>query len=472
MSRSRNQVSVTLTGRDQLTKVVQNANKSLNTLNKTGRLLAGVGLAKIFMSASSAAKSLARDLGGDLQKEVRRTENLMNATVQTMIESVIGTDGMSKANDFLANQVLPRVITAFEMTIDVMKTVISWIGSVIRRILSFAKAVARALGPLIDRVFPGFSDRLKENVAAFVEWGEAQVDVRRETLATNYAIIAQGNEMRKTTATFSQKVRWMRTLMEAGHGTTAMYRELADSIRRHREIAIDPTRSLQERADAITAQGEEVETMIAGITQGIQIQAPRIAQAFQGGLMTAVAMVPTAPIAQAFGEKVDRIVLDVEHIIESATRTIGDALFDGFASAFSGEGVSGLLRNFGATMLDGLGQIFSDTGRQLIGFGQIMQRLQAWLVNPLTAGPAAIAAGAALIALGGTLSGIAQRTGSRGQGRPLQTMQASGVGIQDEGQATLVIHGGLLDMSDPRQKNALARALGQLSGRRVQVQSA
>ena len=37
------------------------------------------------------------------------------------------------------------------------------------------------------------------------------------------------------------------------------------------------------------------------------------------------------------------------------------------------------------------------------------------------------------------------------------------------GEATLIIEGGLLDMSDPRQSDALARALESLSGRRVTI---
>lgn len=471
MSR-RNQVSVTLSGRDQLTKVVQNANKSLGTLNKTGRLLAGIGLAKMFLSASSAAKSLARDMGGDLQRELRRTENLMNATVQTMVESVIGTDGMSKANDFLAEQVLPRVITAFEMTIDVMRSVVSWIRSVIQRIVDFGRAVGRVLGPLIDRAFPGLSDRLKEGAAGFVEWGEAQVDARREALALTYAVMTQNDAMQKSQATISQTVGWMRTLMQAGYGTTQMYRDLADAIRNNRRTAADASLDLETRARAQVDMSASVEALAEDINRTIRIQEPSIAAAFQGGIQSAVSAIPVAPIAQNFGERIERIVIDSQEIIESAGRTIGDALFDSFASAFSGEGISGLIRNFGATMLEGLGSIFSDTGKQLIGFGQIMQRLQVWLSNPLTAGPAAVAAGVALVALGGALSGIAQRVGTRGQGQPLATMQPANLGVDEGGSATLIIQGGLLDMSDPRQKTALARALGQMSGRRVQIQSA
>jgi hypothetical protein len=111
-------------------------------------------------------------------------------------------------------------------------------------------------------------------------------------------------------------------------------------------------------------------------------------------------------------------------------------------------------------------------GKQLIGFGKIMEALRPALLNVFTAGPAAIAAGAALVALGGTLSGIAMR--SRGTATPSASqLPSSRFQFRElEGEGKIVIQGGILDMSDPRQASALGRAIGELSGRRVILQGA
>jgi len=100
--------------------------------------------------------------------------------------------------------------------------------------------------------------------------------------------------------------------------------------------------------------------------------------------------------------------------IQSAVQqTFGSAIEDGFMAAFSGKNP---LKAFGKTILAGLGKIFMDMGVQLIGFGKIMTALQKFLLNPLTAGPAAVAAGIALLALGAALASIAGGGGGGGGG--------------------------------------------------------
>lgn len=95
----------------------------------------------------------------------------------------------------------------------------------------------------------------------------------------------------------------------------------------------------------------------------------------------------------------------------SIEETIGDAIFNGFQGAFSGKGLGEIFAGLGRTVLAGLGAMFVDIGRALISYGIVMTGLRVALLNIFTSGPAAIAAGAALIALGSTFTAIASGAG-------------------------------------------------------------
>ena len=103
-------------------------------------------------------------------------------------------------------------------------------------------------------------------------------------------------------------------------------------------------------------------------------------------------------------------------MLHSAGNDMGMALAEGFQAAFAGGGLTGGLSAFGNKILSVMGNLFIQMGLALIDFGAIMAKLQAFLMNIFTAGPAAIAAGVALIALGGTLTGIAMGHGGGGGG--------------------------------------------------------
>lgn len=81
--------------------------------------------------------------------------------------------------------------------------------------------------------------------------------------------------------------------------------------------------------------------------------------------------------------------------------------FEGVFAALGKAIAGGGLRDLGRAILGGLGAILVEMGKTLIGFGALMKALAAKLANPITAGPAAIAIGAALILLGSTLGAIA-----------------------------------------------------------------
>ena len=95
-------------------------------------------------------------------------------------------------------------------------------------------------------------------------------------------------------------------------------------------------------------------------------------------------------------------------VVGNIGSTIGQSLTAGISEALKGGGVSGALGAFGEVILGALGGFFTRWGEALIGFGAIMEKLATWMAaHPIFSGPAAIAAGIAMIALGSTLSGIA-----------------------------------------------------------------
>jgi hypothetical protein len=90
--------------------------------------------------------------------------------------------------------------------------------------------------------------------------------------------------------------------------------------------------------------------------------------------------------------------------VDMVSASIGEGLHRGFAMAFSGEGIAGLFKGFGATVISALGSMMVELGKHLVVFGSIMTDLRAKLTNFFTSGPAALAAGVALIALGSIMT--------------------------------------------------------------------
>jgi hypothetical protein len=126
-----------------------------------------------------------------------------------------------------------------------------------------------------------------------------------------------------------------------------------------------------------------------------------------------LAEIGNAGLFDPFLKLMDDLAAALEAHIE---QTIGDAVFNGFAAAFSGEGFTGALEAFGKTILAGLGALFVELGQQLIAYGIVMSKLMPFLLNIFTSGPAAIAAGVALVALGSAFTSIASGRGGVGRG--------------------------------------------------------
>lgn len=118
---------------------------------------------------------------------------------------------------------------------------------------------------------------------------------------------------------------------------------------------------------------------------------------------------------QKQAEKAAAAMAQVSDIItQGMAQTLGDAIYNAFTAAFNGEGLGGIFKAFGKTVLAGLGQVFTQLGMVYLEYGGIMQALSALLPNPFTAGPAGLAIGAALIAMGSALGAVAKGGAGRG----------------------------------------------------------
>ena len=87
-----------------------------------------------------------------------------------------------------------------------------------------------------------------------------------------------------------------------------------------------------------------------------------------------------------------------------------------FTEGFKGGGVAGAMEKFADMVLSGLGKLLVQLGEQYIAYGGIMDALSSLLYDPYTAGPAALAIGAALIALGSALGSVGTGGGGGGGG--------------------------------------------------------
>lgn len=159
-----------------------------------------------------------------------------------------------------------------------------------------------------------------------------------------------------------------------------------------------------------------------------------------------------------------------EVIADSLTQTMygfGDAVSVAFEAWVDGSQSAG--EAFAASMLSSLAQVAR-------GFGDLFAgKAIGAMGDALMGDPKGLAAAAqftlaasAMYALSGGLSGGATLVAGGGGGPEHRAKELGDRGR--DGDATLVIQGGVLDMSDPRQARALADAIENLSGRRVIIQ--
>lgn len=204
------------------------------------------------------------------------------------------------------------------------------------------------------------------------------------------------------------------------------------------------------------------------LVEPVKVDTARV-EAQQSYLSERIAQL-TEEFAARYNEARDTMV----GIVESGSTVLGDALANGFAAAFNGEGIGGVIKAFGKTILAGVGSLFIQLGQTYLAYGGIMKGLVGLLGNPVTAGPAGLAIGAALIAMGSALGAIANG-GGKAASRATSASSFTSAGAQRDvantssQPATIVIQGGFLDMSDPEQQRRFSAAISDITSRRVLV---
>jgi len=164
--------------------------------------------------------------------------------------------------------------------------------------------------------------------------------------------------------------------------------------------------------------------------------------------------------------------------LASINASIKTAMVDAWTAL--GEQIGGILsgmaqgfRGLGNAMLGILGGLLKAVGQALIASGIAATTILKLFANPF----AAIAAGVALVALGSALSATAQKSvnasvGAGGGGGASVSADA-GPSSQGSGVLILELHGDAVVTAlfqDPRNADALAEALSDLSGREVRVE--
>lgn len=114
-------------------------------------------------------------------------------------------------------------------------------------------------------------------------------------------------------------------------------------------------------------------------------------------------------------EAVDRIVSLQSSLIaavDTLGSALGDAVYNAFSAAFSGGGFGGAIKAFGKTILAGLGTVFRMIGETIIAGSALMIAIKKALMkwNPAVS----LAAGIALVAIGGAIGGAAAQSAQRG----------------------------------------------------------
>jgi hypothetical protein len=190
-----------------------------------------------------------------------------------------------------------------------------------------------------------------------------------------------------------------------------------------RRIAEGPTGPASARGpSSIPLRGIGAPGLALGVPR-LEKLAMQFATPDTGAKMAQPAIAALAAFEGLVGAQVDRV-----------SASIGDGLQRGFEMAFSGEGIEGLFKGFGGTVMSALGSMFVELGKHLIFFGSIMTTLKEKLTNFFTSGPAALVAGAALIALGSAMTAGAGKimsggSASRGGGAP--SAGSTGQGLVD-----------------------------------------
>lgn len=238
---------------------------------------------------------------------------------------------------------------------------------------------------------------------------------------------------------------------------------LLQAVRDSQDAAADPSLWV-EAATAIEKFREEAEK--AGI------------------LITSLDDTASSTFGQAFAQRIHEATAALGMLNESLAATTVDAMFsfgaaatEAFALLSDGARESG--KDFEAAMLGALAAVASSFAQMFAAraVGALAEAVLPSSVLSGTSGGGLAAAGyftaaaLAMSALSGAIRGAAARTAGGGGGGGASGAAARTNDLSaDRGSGTIVVQGGILDMSDPRQADAFAAAVEQLTGRRIILQ--
>jgi hypothetical protein len=124
------------------------------------------------------------------------------------------------------------------------------------------------------------------------------------------------------------------------------------------------------------------------------------------------------PQAETVWDKIEAEAAQRQEQLAQRFRNIGTSLASVLSGAMEAAFASKHpLKAFGKAVLAGLGSIFTEMGQAMILASPLFMALNAAMSNPFTSGPALLAVGVAMVALGATLGGIAKGgSGAGGKG--------------------------------------------------------
>jgi hypothetical protein len=256
-------------------------------------------------------------------------------------------------------------------------------------------------------------------------------------LAKNHSIYKQGSQeadaVRETNAELTKQLQLYREIAAVTgigeHGEiakTGLVAKSGEQTKTGFQLAID--KAQEDAEDAAYADAAK-RANIAGVfgaedqrktfaNLGVQTMRNYFREPGQiagAGTVGIIKPTDTQKIIDQFAQQVQIPLGDA--IRSGMAETIGGAISEGIAAGFESGSIGGAFKAAGKAILAGLGGIISQMGQVWVTYGISMTALGQALWNPLTSGPAAIAIGASLIALGSALGAVAHgRSNSAGGG--------------------------------------------------------
>lgn len=258
---------------------------------------------------------------------------------------------------------------------------------------------------------------------------------------------------------------WSIAQQQRMHQEELLAEYLAVNTTLERRLAIE-----RELATAAAARQPHMDKVSGATWEAISEQIRKAAEAAKSGKTKAF-----EEIAKTRDELVEQIQAKIGD-------DVGNALASAFQRAFNGEGLAGFFKGFGQTILSSLGEVFTALGKKLINFGAIATAIEKALKHfGIFSGPAAIAAGVALMALGagmGAMAGGMGGGGGSGGGygggyggaaaastqiidRGLINPVGAGLNVasQLEPRAPVTLNATIIGENDPRAQSALKRMI-------------